>query len=155
MKEEIYYIHNETPDTPLLKIVDENLFVKKVKQPLFKSKRTFLWSIGTLFGGTYWEYQLWRKDKLVCTADVVSWLPQFPFMPKKGLQIGPCVTKKDERGRGYYPHLLYRIVLDNPNKECYMIVSPKNIASTKGVIKAGFRPFAKGYKTRFGRYVIK
>ena len=154
MKEEIYYKHCENPNSPLLKTKDEDLLVKIVKPSWFKSKRSFLWSIETLFGGTFREYQLWRGNKLVSTADVVSWIPQFPFMPKNSLHIGPCVTMKDERGRGYYPYLLLRIVLDNPTKKCYMIVSPKNLPSTRGVIKAGFRPFAKGHRSRFGRYVI-
>ena len=76
-------------------------------------------------------------------------------MPKKGLHVGPCVTKKDERERGYYPYLLSMIVEDNPHKKCYMIVSPKNIPSIRGVEKAGFRSFATGYRTRLGRYNIK
>lgn len=154
MKEEIYYRHSKNPDTLLLNTADEYLLVKKVKPSWFKSKRSFLWSLETLLGGTFWEYQLWRGDKLVSTADVTSWIPQLPFMPKKGLHVGPCVTMKEERGRGYYPYLLQRIVLDNPTKEFYMIVSPENISSIRGVVKAGFRPFAKGCRTRLGRYVI-
>lgn len=154
MKEEIYYRHSENPDGNLLKSLEENLCVKKVKPSWFKSRRSFLWSLETVLGGIFWEYQLWRDDKLVSSADVVSWIPQFPFMPKDGLHVGPCFTMRDERGLGYYPYLLNRIVLDNPSKECYMIVSPNNIPSTKGVFKAGFRPFAKGYRTRLGRFII-
>lgn len=43
------------------------------------------------------------------------------------------MTMKDERGRGYYPYLLSKIVEDNPHKKCYMIVSPRNVPSTRGV----------------------
>lgn len=35
-----------------------------------------------------------------------------------------------------------------------MLVEENNIASIRGVKKAGFEAFAKGVKTRFGRYVI-
>lgn len=154
MKEEVFYKYDKAEKDSLLKNVNEKLMVNKVKPSWFASLHSFIWSIETLICGDYVEYQLWRDDKLVSKAEVVSWIPQFPFMPKNGLHVGPCFTIKDERGRGYYPYLLNRIVLDNPSKECYMIVSPKNIPSTKGVLKAGFRPFAKGCKTRLGRYII-
>ncbi len=154
MKEEVYFKHSVIPCGSLLKYPEEKLHIKTVKPRLFNSLRTFLWSIETLFGGKYLEYQLWREDKLVSKADVVTWIPQFQFMPKTGLHVGPCVTMKDERGRGYYPYLLSKIVEDNPQKRCYMIVGPKNAPSTRGVEKAGFRPFAAGYRTRWGRYVI-
>ena len=154
MKEEVYFRHSENPNGSLLKYPEESLHIKTVAPRLFNSLHTFLWSVETLLGGKYVEYQLWRGDKIVSKAEVVSWIPQFPFMPKKGLHVGPCVTMKDERGRGYYPYLLSKIVEDNSSWECYMIVSPKNIPSTRGVEKVGFRPFATGYRTLLGRYVI-
>ena len=154
MKEEVYFRHSVIPLGPLLKSPDESLCIKKMKPKFFDSLHSFLWSVETLIGGTYLEYQLWRGDKLVCKAEVVSWIPQFPFMPKNGLHVGPCFTMKEERGRGYYPYLLSEIVADNATKDCYMIVSPKNVSSTRGVEKAGFKPFATGFRTRFGRYVI-
>jgi hypothetical protein len=155
MNEEIYFRHSEKPNDSLLKYPEESLQLRTIKPRLFGTLHSFLWSIETLLGGTYVEYQLWRGDKLVSKAEVVSWIPQFPFMPKNGLHVGPCITMKDERGRGYYPYLLSKIVEDNSSKECYMIVSPKNVPSTRGVEKAGFRSFATGYRTRLGRYVIQ
>lgn len=154
MNEEVYFRHSEKPNRSLLKYPEERLYIKIVKPRFFSSLHTFLWSIETLWGGRYVEYQLWRGEKLVSKAEVVSWIPQFPFMPKNGFHVGPCVTIKDERGRGYYPYLLSKIVEDNSSRECYMIVNPKNIPSTRGVEKAGFRSFATGYRTRLGRYVI-
>lgn len=155
MKEEVYFKHSARPQEFLLKNQEDNLCIKRIKPKVFGSLHSFLWSIETLFKGTYFEYQLWRGDNLVSKAEVVSWIPQFPFMPREGLHIGPCVTMKNERGRGYYPYLLYYIVANYSPIECYMIVSPKNIPSIRGVEKAGFRPFATGYRTRLGRYVIK
>lgn len=155
MKEEVYFKHSISPHESLLKNQADNLCIKRIKPKVFGSLHSFLWSIETFFGGTYVEYQLWRGDKLVSKAEVVSWIPQFTFMPKTGLHIGPCVTVSDERGHGYYPYLLSHIVVDSFPKECFMIVSPNNLPSSRGVEKAGFRSFATGYKTRLGRYVIK
>lgn len=155
MREEVYFKYSVIPHDTLLKYPEEDLHISKVRPNLFGSLHAFLWSIETLFGGTYVEYQLWRGDNLVSKAEVVSWIPQFPFMPRTGLHVGPCVTKTEERGRGYYPYLLNKIVMDNSPKDCYMIVSPMNIPSTRGVEKAGFRAFARGHRTRLGRYVIR
>ena len=154
MKEEVFFRHRVIPCGPLLKFAGESLYIKKMKPKFYTSLHSFLWSVETLIGGKYLEYQLWRDDKLVCKAEVVSWIPQFPFMPRDGLHVGPCVTMKKERGRGYYPYLLSEIVADNATKKCYMIVSPNNVSSTRGVEKAGFRPFATGFRTCMGRYVI-
>lgn len=155
MKKEIYFRHSNNPCVPLLKFSSESLRIIKVKPKLSASLHSFLWSIETLIGGTYLEYQLWRDNKIVSKAEVVSWIPQFPFMPKNGLHVGPCVTMKEERGRGYYPYLLSEIVADNATKDCYMIVSPNNLSSIRGVEKAGFEPFATGLRTSLGQYVIK
>ncbi len=75
-------------------------------------------------------------------------------MKKNGIHIGPCRTTKHERGRGFYPFLLRQIMRDNQNKVGYMIVHQNNESSIRGVMKAGFIPFAKGHSNSFKRYVI-
>lgn len=35
-----------------------------------------------------------------------------------------------------------------------MIVDEKNAPSLRGIEKVGFKPFAKGIKSYFGRYII-
>lgn len=74
-------------------------------------------------------------------------------MPWSGIHIGPCRTVPEERGKGYYPYLLERIVGKNPQKEYYMIIDEKNLSSIREVEKVGFKRFAIG-KKRFGLYVI-
>ncbi len=113
-----------------------------------------LWNLFSFVNGKYNEYQLYRDDKLVSTAEVVTWLLIFPFMPRKGIHIAPCRTMPEERGKGYYSYLLRLIVEGNPEGDFYMIVNESNTASIRGVEKAGFFRFAVGKKTRFGRYVI-
>lgn len=53
-----------------------------------------------------------------------------------------------------YPLLLQHIIDDYPDRDYYMIVDECNVASQRGINKVGFELFAKGHKSRFGRYVI-
>lgn len=101
----------------------------------------------------FFEYQILIDNQIVSKCQVVGWLPIFPFMKRNGIHIGPCETIEKHRGKGVYPYLLNLIQRDFKNP-CFMIVDENNISSIKGVEKAGFKVFANGYKTKFGRYVI-
>ncbi len=138
----------------LLKEVDNGLVVRIIKPSIFNNKRKFLWKTFSLFSGFYKEYNLYRGDKFVARAEVVSWLPIFVFMPKKGVHIGPCQTVEDERGKGYYPYLISRIIQDMPNYDFYMMARAANISSIRGIEKIGFVQIANGRKTKLGRYII-
>lgn len=137
-----------------LKEVDSGLVVRTIKPSIYNNKRKFIWKTFSLFTGFYKEYNLYRGDKFVARAEVVSWLPIFGFMPKKGVHIGPCQTVEDERGKGYYPYLISRIIQDMPNNEFYMMTRAANISSIRGIEKIGFVQIATGQKTKLGRYVI-
>jgi prolyl-tRNA synthetase len=58
--------------------------------------------------------------------------------------IFDCRTKDSFKGRGIYPKLLSRlsnVLLENSHiNEVYIDVSAKNVASIKGIEKAGFKP---------------
>lgn len=152
-RKEIYF-HLEGDG--VLQNKDEILETKIYKPRFSDNIHTFLWKLTSLLlRGSYLEYQLWRDDKLLSKAEVITWLPVFCFMPKKGIHIGPCRTVPEERGKGYYPYLLRQIINRDPTQDYYMIVNDNNLSSIKGVEKAGFRRFAWGIKTRMGRYVIK
>lgn len=133
--------------------IDLNGFcVRRIGLPVFSSLHALLWS---LFSGKVWCYKLIDKNNVVVTtAQVCHKFYKFPFMTKGSLHIGPCITHPDYRGRGYYPFLLSQIIKDNRGCELFMIVNEKNKSGIRGVVKAGFIPFAKGIKDRFGRFVI-
>jgi len=136
--------------------VDASCLCVKTRVPrLTKSLHSFLWRTYTLFGGFYTEYFLYKDNKLLSRAEVVSKIPVLPFMSADGVHIGPCVTEADERGKEYYPYLLNIIQMQYKNKVCYMIVEEHNSASIRGVQKAGFRCYARGRKTKTRRYIIE
>lgn len=70
---------------------------------------------------------------------------QFGF-PKNVPVIGDCVTHADFRGRHLYPRVLMHIaddvIRDGHSSRIYVLVSPDNKASIRGIERAGFRQLA-------------
>lgn len=79
-------------------------------------------------------------DSLMHTSYVIPNCIKFPFMKKDDLEIGPCYTYPEYRGRGLYPAVLRAICnyYKDGNVHYYMIVDSENTASIKGIEKAGF-----------------
>lgn len=63
---------------------------------------------------------------------------KFPFLAKTSVEIGPCVTYPNFRGRGIYPAVLRHIRASGWYKDYYMFISEDNTSSIRGVEKAGF-----------------
>ena len=103
-------------------------------------------------------YYVKDGEKLIHTSLVTNKSFKFPFMSENDLHIGPCITKEEYRGRGIYPKVLQKIALDSPQKTLFMIIEDSNIASIKGVTKAGFKKIGKicKYKKLFSNiYTLK
>lgn len=150
----MYFYFKSSTDFPHLAIPNDITF-RRVSPSL--SLRNIIWFILVkLFngsgGGDFFDYQIVKNGVVVSRAQVVSWMPIFPFMPHNGVQIGPCSTIPSERGKGYYPLLLQHIMDTNPNKTFYMIINTNHKSSIRGVEKVGFQKFANGIKKNH-RYV--
>lgn len=145
----LYFRYNSLNKIVIPDSIDGRIECKKVG--MFHDIHSFLWNI---LGGRLKEYRIIKNKKIVCYARVVNKIFFFPFMGSSGLHIGPCATAESERGKGLYPYLLQHIIQENKGKDFYMIVNESNVSSIKGVVKAGFTPYAKGYKTFFNRYII-
>lgn len=150
-----YYKHIAYTKTPLLKYPYECVRVEERTPCLWKSRHAFMWRVcAGIMHLPYKEYCLLANNIVVAKAEVTGKLPIFPFMPKHGIHIGPCVTMPAYRGRGYYPYLLDYIVRLYGQENCYIMVEETNTASIRGVEKVGFNRFATGKKDIAGRYVI-
>lgn len=129
-----------------------------VRRPRWDSLHNILWSVLSFCSFRFMrfeEYAFLDGDRTVALAQVVHRLPMLAFMEDpRGIHIGPCRTDEAYRGRGLYPTLLRRILHDYRDRTCYIFCSESNAASLRGIEKAGFKPYAKGHRTRFGRYVI-
>jgi predicted GNAT family N-acyltransferase len=88
------------------------------------------------------EFQLLKNNDLIHRSRVFfksNLLDNFNFS-KPYVIIGDCFTDDRYRGRGIYP-LVIRYLADIYCKEnqVYILVSPDNLSSIKGIEKAGFR----------------
>ena len=69
-------------------------------------------------------------------------------MNKRDLEIGPCNTYAEYRGKNIYPFVLSEITkaIGSDDREFYIMTYANNIASQKGIIKAGFKKVGEGNK---------
>lgn len=113
-----------------------NVSFRKVVPP-FNSLHNILWhSFSLLVGARFYQYQIVRDGKVLSTAEVCPRLPIFAFINNWGWHIGPCMTIKEERGKGFYPLLLQHIIDDYPDRDYYMTnaMSRHSVASIKWVL---------------------
>lgn len=115
------------------------------------------WNIITF--GKVRVYALYSEGKVVHTSYVVPKCYKFPFLRgglHRDIEIGPCYTAAECRGRGYYPYVLSEIIKAElkDDQKAYMIVNKDAIASERGIKKVGFRKVSQVRKDRFKRYVV-
>ena len=139
--------------------IDEKVEIKKERlTPKYCGFAALLyWNIITL--GRVRVYSLWKDGKLAHTSYVVPKCFKFPFLrggPCRDIEIGPCYTVKEYRGRGYYPYVLSHIIKNelSGGQKAYMIVGEHVIASQRGIKKVGFQKTGHIKKDFLKRYVI-
>lgn len=81
---------------------------------------------------------------------------KFPFLKKNDVEVGPCFTSKNHRGKGFYPYVLAYIAKKEILKKgnLYLMINTKNKSSIRGVKKVGFKPIALMRKNTIGQHVI-
>ena len=107
------------------------------------------------FARTFIEYDVIKNNVVVSKAVLISKVPEYKFLPRKGVHLCYCETILEERGHGYYPLLLNYIQNDLSSVELYMIVDCQNIASNRGVEKAGFVKYGIGVKNQKKAFVVE
>ena len=106
--------------------------------PTFGNVHNLMWHVFSwMRGKLFFEYQAVKDGKVVSTAQVVTKLPIFPFMTKGSWHIGPCMTVKEERGKGFYPLLLQYIRDNHQGTDFYMMTNTENVSSQRGIAKVG------------------
>lgn len=68
---------------------------------------------------------------------------------KNAFTIGECVTSNNYKGQGIYPSVLKKIKADYKNDQLIVFVQPNNLASIKGIEKAGFHKLYQFIMYRF------
>lgn len=70
--------------------------------------------------------------------------------------IGDCYTYESFRGKSIYPYMLQKASIDalQKNDEVYVLVSPDNISSIKGIEKSGFILLCNIQAIRIGYFFV-
>lgn len=110
--------------------------------------RLYFWLITA---GKYRIFSMRHGQRIVHTSYVVPKCAKFPFLGRRDMEIGPCVTHESVRRRGIYRYMLQYITAheDYRGADFYMIVRDSNLASIAGIEKAGFRRCGTVVKSRF------
>lgn len=70
--------------------------------------------------------------------------------------IGDCFTKQEFRGQSIYPYMLQKVAKDTLRKsnKVFVLVSPDNIPSIRGIEKAGFKFKCRISVVRLGIFYV-
>ena len=125
--------------TPYKSKMNINVRCEKIAIKKYGFKTALLWNIATM--GKAKIYAVYDGEKRVHTSYVVHGNEKFRFLHNKDIEIGPCWTHDEYRGRGIYPAVLSYIIKEElaEGGTAYMIIHEKNKASQHGVAKVGFR----------------
>lgn len=124
--------------SPLVARIPDGFSVIKEKMKFNTSFHSFLWSL-LKWKGFYFKYSLIDDcGNVVSYAEVINSCPLLRFLPQGAIHIGPCYTPPTFRGNGYYPCLIRYIAGSYKGINCFMFVHESNMASIRGIEKAGF-----------------
>ena len=128
-----------------------NVKKEKVNLKQHGLKSFLLWNPITC--GSCYTYRAYDRNSNVIIHEsyVIHKCYKFPFLGKNDIEIGPCYTHENWRGKGIYPAVLNMIneeELTNFDKS-YMIIDSSNTASIRGVIKAGYSKVSQIKKSKF------
>ena len=79
-------------------------------------------------------HRTWTKSNGVATIHAFYTIP----LSSNQIFIHWCETASSARGHGIYPKVLHRVCNEHPSDEILIAVNENNLASRRGVEKAGF-----------------
>ena len=112
-------------------------------------RAALFWNI--ISAGNCCTYRVYESDTIIHESFVIHRCYKFPFLGKNDIEIGPCRTHEQWRGKGIYPSVLTAILENELSEDdrAYMIIESDNRASINGVIKAGYTRISCLKKTKF------
>jgi hypothetical protein len=94
----------------------------------------------------------WHDKKLAHASWIIpaeACKARYDFIPKGNYIIGPCRTSSCYKGQGIFPFVLQQLVSCLPGRqECWIFANEDNIASLKGISKAGAKKVGTFVHTR-------
>lgn len=106
--------------------------------------------------GNCCTYSIYHEGSVIHRSYVIHRCFKFPFLKRNDIEIGPCRTEEDWRGRNIYPFVLKWIAAGELEEQgrAFLIISEKNKSSMAGARKAGFQKMCGVRKGFFHIYRI-
>ena len=134
--------------------IDDSLDCVFFKPTLFKLKihqgsllLYLFWYFFTL--GKYQVFYIFEGDKVVHFSNILPKIFKYSFMNKNDIQVANCYTAPMFRGKRLFPFALSVIGDKFKNTDVWVGAREDNLASIKGIKRAGYRMVARVYKTKF------
>ena len=164
MRKQLFFIYDDNCKSDNKIILRDDYKLEVFKPSIFRLNNHYqnhliyiFWYIFTI-GKYRIVYVKNSKGDIIHYSHLLPKIIKFPFMNKNDLEIGPCWTKEEYRGQGIYPYVLSYIIREyrQRNKRVFMMTDESNIASQSGILKAGFRFYGSGYRSKIlGIYKIE
>lgn len=87
----------------------------------------------------YRIFYVWHEGRIVHASHLLWRNPRLAFMGRDDVHIGPCWTDPGHRGRRLFPAVIGRIATRFRDRTVWMIADEDNVASRRGIKRAGFR----------------
>lgn len=144
MLNRIYIFRFDTEKENNISVKYDKPFYVVRKRATCKSFTNLFWHIFS--GFTYYKYAIIDdvSGKEIASTYISKNLPHFDFIHRfgGGYHIGPDLTTPEYRGLGFHPYIITYVLKElkerEPNANIFMYVSTENIASIKGIERAGF-----------------
>lgn len=99
------------------------------------------------------KYFIQIEDKIIHQSTLFKSIYLLQLIQKKGPTIGECFTNEEFKGKSIYPFVINYIakdvIINNNQKEVFIIVNSDNVSSIRGIEKAGFTIHTKIKANRF------
>jgi hypothetical protein len=99
------------------------------------------------------KYFIQIEDKIIHQSTLFKSIYLLQLIQKKGPAIGECFTNEEFKGKSIYPFVINYIakdaIINNNQKEVFIIVNSDNVSSIRGIEKAGFKIHTKIKANRF------
>lgn len=108
MEYEVYTLDSDSSKKIDMNGCNFEIKCEKIKSGLSSLKNALYWNLITLGKGRV--YTVYDNQNLIHFSYVIKGNWKFTFLKHKDIEIGPCWTHPDYRGRNIYPAVLYQIV---------------------------------------------
>ena len=105
------------------------------------------------------RFSITDKGVFVHESFLFTKLHVLRLFKKNGPAIGDCVTAVAYKGKSIYPFVINYIakkaLVENETSEVFILVTPENLSSIRGIEKAGFKLYSKVKAKRFLLFYFK